>query len=232
MLALLSPAKKLDFCAPATELPHTQPQFLEDTEQLLKKARRLSGQKLQDLMGISEALAPLNRERFQEIELPAVPEKGKQAALAFAGDTYVGLDAPSLSSEDLDYAQDHLGILSGFYGLLLPMYLIQPYRLEMGTRLKTRRGSDLYAFWGDRIRHQVEAQLTDHARPVLVNLASQEYFKATRPKAMSHRTITPGFYEMRPGGPKMISFLAKKARGMMARYMITQRIDTVSASVP
>lgn len=229
MLAVLSPAKKLDFCAAPDALPHTQPQFQSDTGQLLKKARGLSCQKLQDLMGISEALGTLNRERFQEIELPVSAEKGKQAALAFAGDTYVGLDAPSLSADDLAFAQEHLGILSGFYGLLRPMDLIQPYRLEMGTRLKTRRGKDLYAFWGDRIRQRIEAHVSGHERPVLVNLASQEYFKATRPKDLRLRTVTPSFYEMRPGGPKMISFLAKKARGMMARYMIVNRIEEPEA---
>ena len=225
MLAVLSPAKKLDFCAAEEDLPHTQPQFQSDTVQLLKKTRSLSSRKLQELMGISEALGDLNQGRFQEIELPVSPEKGKQAALAFAGDTYVGLDAPSLSAEDLAFAQAHLGILSGFYGLLRPMDLIQPYRLEMGTRLPTRRGRDLYAFWGDRIRKQIEQQVAAHKNPVLVNLASQEYFKATQPRDLRLRTVTPSFYEMRPGGPKMISFLAKKARGMMARYMIVNRID-------
>ncbi|HBU47091.1 MAG TPA: peroxide stress protein YaaA [Myxococcales bacterium] len=225
MFAVLSPAKKLDFCSLDAELPHTQPRFQNDTEQLLKKTRTLSSRKLQDLMGISEALGTLNQERFQQIELPVSPDKGKQAALAFAGDTYTGLDAPSLSSDDLAFAQNHLGILSGFYGLLRPMDLIQPYRLEMGTRLQTRRGKDLYAFWGDRIRKQIEAEVSKHQTPVLVNLASKEYFKATCPKDLGLRTVTPNFYEMRPNGPKMISFLAKKARGMMARYMITNRIE-------
>ena len=225
MLAVVSPAKKLDTDTIGRQLPFTQPSLLGETEQLMATTKRLQKKDLRALMGISENLAELNHGRFQAFETPFTEHNAKAAALMFNGDTYTGLDAPSLSDADLEWAQDHLAILSGLYGILRPLDLIQPYRLEMGTRLQTERGKSLYEFWGDRISQQIEAQLNDHANPTLVNLASNEYFKSVQAKTLQRAVLTPAFKEMRDGKAKMISFMAKRARGMMARYIIETRID-------
>jgi len=225
MLAVVSPAKKLDTTTLERTLPFTQPSLLNDTEILVQQAKRLKPAALQTLMGISENLASLNHDRFQQFSTPFTEQNAKPAALIFNGDTYTGLDAPTLSSEDLAWAQDHVAILSGLYGILRPLDLIQPYRLEMGTRMKTRRGANLYEFWGDRITKQIKERLADHEDQTIVNLASIEYFKSVKPNALSGSVITPSFKEMRDGKLKMISFMAKRARGMMARHIIDGRID-------
>jgi len=225
MLAVLSPAKKLDFERAVAPLPPTEPVLAGDTVQLAKRVRKLKRQDIARLMGLSEALSELNYQRFQSFLDAPEGDAARPAALAFAGDTYVGLDAPSLSADDLTYAQQHLRILSGLYGLLRPLDRIQPYRLEMGTRLDTRRGADLYAFWGDRIAQALNDVFAGQEVPVLVNLASNEYFKAVDRKALKAPVLTCVFQEIRDGQAKVISFLAKRARGSMARYMITNRID-------
>ena len=225
MIAVVSPAKKLNIENVDRSLSLSQPNLLADAEELIQTTRQLQATDLQKLMGISEALASLNHDRFQAFSTPFTSENAKPAALMFNGDTYTGLDADSLSSDDLDWAQNHLAILSGLYGILRPLDLIQPYRLEMGTRLKTGRGTNLYQFWGPRITHQITNWLEGHADQSVINLASNEYFKSIQPKSLPGTVITPAFKEVRDGKPKMISFLAKKARGMMARYIISERIE-------
>jgi cytoplasmic iron level regulating protein YaaA (DUF328/UPF0246 family) len=225
MIAVVSPAKKLDTAPIDLPLDPTQPQLLDQAELLMGTTRRLSPQALRKLMGISEKLAELNHHRFQSFATPFTSDNAKPAALTFNGDVYLGLDAGTLSTQDLAWAQDHVAILSGLYGLLRPFDLMQPYRLEMGTRLKTRRGKNLYAFWGQRITDRINTQLTEHADQTLVNLASNEYFKAVKLDKLSGVVITPVFKELRDGGPKVISFMAKRARGEMTRFMVQQRLD-------
>lgn len=220
---ILSPAKRLDFSDPATEAPATGHRMTDDVRSLSVTARRQSQTDLRRLMGISADLAKLNQVRFKAFDPDS--EEGLQAALAFAGDVYQGLDARSLAAEDMGWAQDHLRILSGLYGLLRPLDRIQPYRLEMGTRLKTRRGSSLYDFWGDRISKALNADAEGHSDPTLVNLASQEYFGAVDAKALKLPVVNIHFREEKDGESRIISFFAKKARGTMARYAIENRID-------
>ena len=224
MLIVLSPAKRLDFAEPPADLPASQPRLRDDTATLLKTARRQTQAELRRLMGISDDLAKLNQARFKAFD-PEATDVGVQAALAFAGDVYQGLDARSLSHDDLNWAQDRLRILSGLYGLLRPLDRIQPYRLEMGTRLKTRRGASLYDFWGDRISKQLNADAEGHAEPVLINLASQEYFGAVDARALKLPVITCHFREGAPGETRIISFFAKRARGTMARWIVENRIE-------
>jgi len=221
MLAVISPAKKMDF-EPVTGVGDSVPKFQEDANTLAKVARKLSVSDLRVMMKISEDLATLNRERFQAFSDDPEERATKQAAFAFAGDTYTGLQAESLSSDDLDYAQENLRILSGLYGVLRPLDRIQPYRLEMGRKLATKSGATLYAYWADRIG----AELDSVSNGTIVNLASNEYFKAAG-KKMTSRIITPAFKEEREDGLKMIGFFAKKARGSMARFMMQNRVDTV-----
>jgi cytoplasmic iron level regulating protein YaaA (DUF328/UPF0246 family) len=225
MLAVISPAKALDFDTPLNGLDRSEPIFLDDTVRLAKTARRLSRRKLSDMMGISADLADLNWHRFQAFAEQPAPGTARQAALAFNGDTYRGLEAPTLGHDDMDYAQDHLRILSGLYGLLRPLDVIQPYRLEMGVRIHTRRGETLYDFWGDRITKELNKASEGHDDRTLINLASAEYFKAVRPKKLAGAVVTPVFKEEQGGMAKVIGFLAKKARGMMARHMVENRID-------
>jgi len=220
---ILSPAKRLDFSDPATDVPATAHRMTDDVRNLSVTARRQTQADLRRLMGISVDLAKLNQARFKAFDPDS--EEGLQAALAFAGDVYQGLDARSLAAEDLGWAQDHLRILSGLYGLLRPLDRIQPYRLEMGTRLKTRRGSSLYDFWGDRISKALNADAEGHADPTLVNLASQEYFGAVDAKALKLPVVNIHFREEKDGESRIISFFAKKARGTMARYAIENRIE-------
>ncbi len=223
MLIVLSPAKALNFAAPARPAPVTTPEMAEDIAELSTVTRKLSVRQLKSLMDLSDNLATLNRERFQAFD-PAM-EDGLQAAFAFNGDVYSGLKARELDKKGLAYAQDHIRILSGLYGLLKPMDAIQAYRLEMGTQLKTKRGKSLYAFWGDRIARA----LNDHGRgakdPTLVNAASQEYFGAVDLKALELPVVNLRFLEEKDGEAKVISFYAKKARGLMARYAIDNRIE-------
>ncbi|WP_052545846.1 peroxide stress protein YaaA [Enhygromyxa salina] len=227
MLAVLSPAKKLDFSPASASVHPTTPSLMKDAESLMRTTRGLSQTKIRELMHLSADLAKLNYDRYHSFELPFGPDNAMPAALAFNGDVYRGLDARSLSATDLGWAQDKVMILSGMFGLLRPLDLIQPYRLEMGTKLATRRGRDLYQFWGSRIRELIDATLEGHPDPSLINLASNEYFKAVQAKQLNRRTITCVFedYKQRPDEGKVISFLAKIARGTMARYIITERLD-------
>jgi hypothetical protein len=223
MLMVISPAKSLDFAAPSVRAPLTTPELKADIAELDKATRKLTVRDLKKLMSISERLAELNRERFQAFD-PAV-EDGLQAAFAFNGDVYAGLSARTLDKPALAWAQDHLRILSGLYGLLRPLDAIQPYRLEMGVRLKTRRGKSLYDFWGERISETLNAAAQAMADPTLVNLASQEYFGAVDAKALRLPVVTCHFREEKAGELQLISFYAKRARGLMARYAIDKRID-------
>jgi cytoplasmic iron level regulating protein YaaA (DUF328/UPF0246 family) len=222
MLVVISPAKRLDW-AERPE-PMTNPDFEEDALRLAKTARNLTLSDLKGLMDLSDDLARLNRDRFKAFTDQPGLEDLRPAAFAFAGDTYQGLEAASLEAEELDWAQDHLRILSGLYGILRPLDAIQPYRLEMGSRLKTRRGDSLYAYWRDQIARALNAQGQALGTDVLVNCASQEYFGAVPDKALRLRVITPVFMEDKPQGPKIVSFFAKRARGSMARFIIQRRL--------
>ena len=222
MLTVISPAKKLDFEGVPLKIDATEPAYQADAYNLSRTARRLSVAKLQKLMGISEKLAKLNQARFKDFAEAPTPEQVKPAALAFNGDTYTGLQADTLSADDLAYAQNHLRILSGLYGLLRPMDNIQPYRLEMGSRLATRRGKSLYQYWGARIAEAINEVEQD----TVLNCASVEYFSAVQSEALTAQVVTPVFLEDRDGEAKIVSFFAKKARGMMARYVVQNRINT------
>ena len=224
MLIVLSPAKTLDFESPLALDTHSEPTLLEESAQLVARLRDLEAPALERLMDISPALAELNVGRFQTWRPPFSPDNARQAVLAFAGDVYEGLQAGSLAQDDLQWAQRHVRILSGLYGVLRPLDLIQPYRLEMGTRLATARGRDLYAFWGERIAGELREAMTGFERPVLVNLASDEYFRSVRRPAMPHPVVQPVFQERRAGVWRVISFSAKRARGTMTRYAIENRI--------
>ncbi len=224
MLALLSPAKRLDFDSPPTVEDWSTPALLDESQELMSTTRGLSQRKIRELMGVSADLARLSAHRFAELTTELSPDNAKQALLTFSGDTYLGLDAKSLRDDDMAFAQDHLAVLSGLYGLLRPLDLIQPYRLEMGTKLRTRRGRNLYDFWGDRIQREAHRLLEASGSDVLVNLASKEYFEAVRPKTLRARVITPRFLETRNGRSRILSMFAKKARGMTARYLVQRRL--------
>ena len=224
MLMVISPAKSLDFTPSDPHVPASTPAMAADIAELAKVTRRLTKADLKRLMDISDNLALLNRERFQAFDPDS--EDGVQAAMAFDGDVYNGLQARTLDKAGLGFAQKHLRILSGLYGLLRPLDVIQPYRLEMGTRLKTRRGSSLYDFWGPRIATALNEASEGAGEPVLINLASQEYFGAVDRKALTLPVVSCHFREIRAEEPaKIISFYAKKARGLMARFAIDQRLD-------
>ncbi|MES2895240.1 MAG: peroxide stress protein YaaA [Pseudomonadota bacterium] len=223
MLIVISPAKALDFTAPAAVLPMTTPEMAADIAELAVAAKKLRASDLKRMMDLSDNLAQLNRERFQAFD-PAM-EDGLQAAFAFNGDVYSGLKARELDKKGLAYAQSHLRILSGLYGVLRPMDIIQPYRLEMGVSLKTRRGKTLYAFWGDKIATALNEAAAGQKDPTLVNCASLEYFGAVDVKALKLPLVTAKFFEEKDGESKIISFYAKKARGLMARYAIDHRIE-------
>lgn len=222
MLVVISPAKRLDWTERSVET--TAPEFEEDALRLAKTMRNLTLKDLKGLMSLSDDLARLNRDRFKAyLETPGA-EDLRPAVLAFAGDTYIGLDAGSLEDDEMAWAQKHLRILSGLYGVLRPLDAIQAYRLEMGSRLKTRRGKSLYEFWRDGPAKALKAQAAALGTDVLVNCASQEYFGAVDPKALGLRIITPTFLEDRDGEQKIVSFFAKRARGSMARFIIQQRL--------
>ncbi len=226
MLALLSPAKKLDFDRTDTPETYTNLVLQADTAELLTTARKQTANDLQNLMKISDDLSELNYQRFQAMTFPFTQENAKQAGFAFNGDTYTGLDITTLNASDLSYAQDHVRILSGLYGLVRPLDLIQPYRLEMGTRMKNTRGANLYEFWGSKLADAINDQLESHANKTVINVASNEYFKAVQKKQLNHPVVTPVFKEIKGDVAKMIGFSAKRARGMMARYISQNRIDT------
>jgi len=225
MLIVLSPAKTLDFESRLPTRRHTQPDMLDASAMLIEQLRGLPASEVGALMDISEPLAELNAARFRDWQPPFTPANARPAALAFAGDVYEGLQAATLGSTGLTWAQSHVRILSGLYGLLRPLDLIQPYRLEMGTRLANPRGRDLYAFWGDRIAQALREALDAQRRPVLVNLASDEYFRAARADSLGHRVVQPVFQERRGGAWKVVSFSAKRARGLMTRFAAEQRIS-------
>jgi len=229
LLMVLSPAKSLDFTSPPTTTVATQPQYVAQAEALVEGLRQLSPQQLGALMGISDKLAALNAARFAEWKPSFTPQDSKQAVLAFNGDVYEGLDAPSLSESDLQWAQRHLRILSGLYGVLRPLDLIRPYRLEMGTAWPNSKGKDLYAYWGSQIAEALNADLAAGAgEPVLVNLASDEYFRSVDRDVLDARVVQPVFQDGTPqSGYKVVSFYAKRARGLMARYAIQNRITEV-----
>ncbi|MDR3512525.1 MAG: peroxide stress protein YaaA [Caulobacteraceae bacterium] len=224
MLIVLSPAKSLDFTPAAPGAPLSTPQLKDDIAALAKVTRKLKRSDLKQLMSISEKLADLNYQRFQAFDEAC--EEGLQAAMAFDGDVYDGLQARTLDKAALGWAQDHLRILSGLYGVLRPLDAIQPYRLEMGIRLKNPRGATLYDFWKGRVAPTLNAVLETQAEPALINLASQEYFGAVDVAALKAPVITCHFKEIRPGeAPRILSFYAKKARGLMARYAIEHRLE-------
>lgn len=227
MLVVISPAKRLDWSERQVEM--TPPAFEADAQRLARTARNLSLRDLKALMDLSDDLARLNRDRFRAFSDAPDPEALRPAALAFAGDTYLGLEAGSLDAEEMAWAQDHLRILSGLYGLLRPLDAMQAYRLEMGSRLKTRRGASLYDYWRDQLAKALNAQAGALDTSVLVNCASQEYFGAVPRAALRLRVITPQFMEDKDGTPKIVSFFAKRARGAMARYVIQHRLTDPEA---
>ncbi len=227
MLVVISPAKRLDWAERQVEM--TEPAFGEDAMRLAKTMRNLTLGDLKGLMDLSDDLAKLNRDRFKSYAAEPDADAIRPAALAFAGDTYQGLEAASLDDEEMSWAQDHLRILSGLYGVLRPLDAIQPYRLEMGSRLKTRRGKSLYDYWGDDLAKALNTQASEIGAEVLVNCASQEYFGAVPIKALKLKVVTPQFFEDKNGTPKIVSFYAKKARGAMARYIVQNRITSAES---
>lgn len=226
MFLLLSPAKRL-VEPPAAPLTATTPELLEHTRVLLERARELSVADLAELMGISDSLAELTHSRFQQMSFPFTRDNARQAALSFAGDVYRGLDADTLEAADLEWGQEHLGILSGLYGLLRPLDLIQPYRLEMGTPLTNERGTDLYAFWRDVLTDCITGRVQAIGASVVVDLASKEYSGAVRMRDLPVPVITPVFQDVRDGKARVLGFFAKEARGAMARWVLTERIEHV-----
>ena len=225
MLFLLSPAKSLDFAPPASDVPHSQPLFVSQARELIGLLRQKSPQEIASLMSLSDSLAGLNVARYQAWRPKFSAENAKQAVLAFNGDVYDGLDAKTLSADELAWAQDHLCILSGLYGVLRPLDYMQPYRLEMGTRLPNPGGKDLYQFWGTQISDYLNTRLQRDKTPVVINLASQEYFKAVDTKVLKARVIDCVFEDFKDGKYKIISFYAKRARGLMARFAASQRVN-------
>jgi cytoplasmic iron level regulating protein YaaA (DUF328/UPF0246 family) len=228
MLVVISPAKNLDYDTPAATNTYTQPEMLDDSQTLIEHCQKLSPAKIGSLMKISDKLAGLNADRYASWHTPFDTDNAKQALLAFNGDVYTGLDASSFSQEDFDYAQQHLRILSGLYGVLRPLDLMQAYRLEMGTKLDTGKDKNLYQFWDQRISHKLNEAIDTQGDNVLVNLASNEYFKAVKPKTLNAEIYTPVFQDCKNGQYKVISFFAKKARGMMARYILQNQLTEVS----
>ena len=230
MLFLISPAKALDYDTPPHIDRHTQPVFVRQAAELMDVLRPLAPQQIASLMDLSDQLASLNAARYQAWTPHFTPDNAKQAVLAFNGDVYEGLDAKTLTAPDLDWAQDHVCILSGLYGVLRPLDLMQPYRLEMGTRLATAQGSNLYRFWGRQIADYLNQRAQADASPVVINLASDEYFKSVDKKVLQPRVVTCVFEEHRGGGQyKVISFMAKRARGLMVRYAVQHRAATPEA---
>ncbi|GAB02092.1 MULTISPECIES: peroxide stress protein YaaA [Acinetobacter] len=225
MLALISPAKTLDY---ETALPtdtYTQPRLLEQSQQLIDVCRKLSATEIASLMSVSEKIANLNVDRFRDWNADFDFSNARQALFAFKGDVYTGLDAYHLKDQDIDFAQQHLRMLSGLYGLLRPLDLMMPYRLEMGTKLKNARGHNLYEFWGNMITDQINQDLNEIDAKVLVNLASDEYYKSVNEKKIQAEIIKPVFLDQKNGKYKVISFYAKKARGLMARYLIENQLN-------
>ena len=227
MLFVLSPAKSLDFETPAGVDKFTQPDYLDKSQKLVNQLKPLTPAELGSLMKVSDKLATLNVARYGSWQTPFDTHNAKQAILSFTGDVYQGLDATTLEYDGLDYAQHTIRILSGLYGILRPLDLIQPYRLEMGTKLATRAGKNLYEFWGTELQQAISNELSEHDEPVLINLASKEYFTAIKLETLPQRVITPIFKDWKNGQYKHINFYAKKARGLMARYAIDHKAQSI-----
>lgn len=228
MLIVISPAKKLDFDTPPVIDKYTVPELLSYSEKLLSRLKKMSPKQLSNLMDISDDLAELNFQRFQMWQPPFSPENAKQAILAFHGDVYQGLEASSLPAEVLEASQKKLRILSGLYGVLKPLDLIQPYRLEMGTKLKYYKATNLYEFWNPAITQNINEAVHGSGSAVLVNLASNEYFKSIDKKKINAEIVTPDFKDLKNGRYKMISFYAKRARGLMTRFILENSIQNIS----
>ncbi len=229
MLAIISPAKTLDYKSPVPTRKHTEPAFLAESGELIDTLRQLAPPDIADLMGISSQLAELNADRYATWRPPFTRQNARQAILAFKGDVYLGLDAYGYTERDFSWAQKHVRILSGLYGLLKPLDLMQPYRLEMGTKLRTGRGSNLYEFWGDKVTDALNAAIAAQQQPLLVNLASNEYFGVLDAARIDARIITPTFRDLKNGRYKFVSFFAKKARGLMTSYIVKHRVATLKA---
>lgn len=226
MLITISPAKTLDFESPLATTQFTQPELLKYSQQLIAECRKLSSSDIASLMKISDKLAGLNAARFGEWQPNFTPDNARQAILAFKGDVYTGMQAAQLfTDDDFQFAQQHLRILSGLYGVLRPLDLMQPYRLEMGIKLKNKKGSDLYQFWGNTITETLNKALEAQGDNILVNLASDEYFKSVNPKKLNAEIIKPVFLDEKNGQYKVISFYAKKARGLMSRFIIQEKLS-------
>lgn len=225
MITILSPSKTQDFSANGVPEDYSQPQLLKHSQLLLKELRKKNTEDIKSLMEVSDKIAELNYERFQQFSTPFTAENAKQALFAFKGDVYTGIDLEDYQQEELAFAQDHLRILSGFYGLLRPLDLIQPYRLEMKIKLKNPRGKDLYTFWGNRITDALNEAFADQQNPLLINLASNEYFKAIDKKKLKTDITTPVFKEYKNGKYSTIAIYAKKARGMMTDFIIKNKIE-------
>lgn len=224
MLIVLSPAKSLDYKTPVKVKAPTLPEFASESAKLIAELKKLAPQDVAKLMSLSDQLAVLNVGRYRDWSKKFTTENSKPAIYAFDGDVYDGFDVKSLNAKALDFAQDHVRILSGLYGVLRPLDLMQAYRLEMGTSFKNARGKDLYAFWGARVTDSLKAVLEKQKKPVLLNLASEEYFKVLQPKDLDCPVISPVFQDAKDGKYKIISFYAKRARGLMARYVVENRI--------
>ena len=225
MLTVISPAKTLDFESKPVTPRFTQPQYLDHSQELIEQLRELTPAQISELMHVSDKIGGLNAARFGSWTPAFTQANAKQALLAFKGDVYTGLDAETLGEDDFTYAQQHLRMLSGLYGLLRPLDLMQPYRLEMGTKLANTRGKDLYAFWGTRISEWLNQAMADQGDDLLLNLASNEYFSAVKRTALKGRVINVDFKDQKNGQYKIISFYAKKARGMMSRFVIQERVN-------
>ena len=224
MLIVLSPAKSLDYKTPAKVKAPTLPEFVSESAKLIADLKKLSPQELANLMGLSDQLAALNVGRYRDWSKKFTDENSKPAIYAFDGDVYDGFDVKTLDAKAIAFAQDHVRILSGLYGALRPLDLMQPYRLEMGTPFKNARGKDLYAFWGERVTNSLKTLVEKQKKPVLLNLASEEYFKVLQAKSLGCPVISPVFQDGKDGKFKIISFYAKRARGLMARYVVENRI--------
>jgi len=226
MLFLLSPATSLDYESPLPSVTASQPQFVAQSAELIATLKKKTPKQIAELMDLSEALAKLNTDRYKAWTPEFTHENARPAVLAFNGDVYEGLNAQSLKPKDLQWAQDHVAILSGLYGVLRPLDLMQPYRLEMGTSLKHGKNNNLYQFWGSQIADYLNQQLAPHKDPVIVNLASQEYFKSVDRKVLQARVVECVFQDFKNGQYKIISFFAKRARGLMARFAIEHKVKT------
>ncbi len=229
MLAIISPAKTLDFESPLATKKHSLPQFTRESTELIRTLRRYPPAKISSLMKISDKLAELNHRRYAEWTAEFSNEVSRPAILAFKGDVYIGLQGQTLKERDHTWAQKHLRILSGLHGLLRPLDRIRPYRLEMGTRLKTNKGTSLYDFWGDKVTQALNQAIAEQRQPLLINLASNEYYKVLHSDAIDARIINVSFRDWKNGQFKFLSFFAKKARGLMTRYMIDKRVSSLKA---